>query len=219
MLIIGDVLTAAEAARVREGLAGAPFGEGRRTAKGAAKAVKSNRQADGTDEGVQALARFVLRALERNGLFQLYARPARHSPVLFNRYGPGEAYGLHMDEPVMGAGEGRLRTDLSFTLFLSDPETYEGGELIVDGVDGEREVKLPAGALAVYSTGDLHRVAAVTAGERLAAVGWVQSLVRRADERAVLFDLGRLRGSLCEGDNALLLDKTIGNLIRLWAEP
>ncbi|MGZ8364497.1 MAG: PKHD-type hydroxylase, partial [Caulobacteraceae bacterium] len=102
--------------------------------------------------------------------------------------------------------------------FLSDPETYGGGELTLDGVEGERAIKGPAGSLLIYSTGALHRVAPVIDGERQAAVGWVQSQVRRPDQREILFDLSRLRTTTPEGEPRLLLDKSIGNLLRLWGE-
>ena len=215
MLTIADVLEASDVARVREGLGSAPVGDGRRTAGAAAKKVKANAQADGGDAKVRALAKFVRDALARHPVFSLYARPARWSPLMFNRYRGGDAYGFHVDDPVMG----EVRTDLSFTLFLSDPETYEGGALLIDGLDGEREVKLSVGSLVLYPTGALHRVTPVTSGERLAAVGWIQSLIRRADEREILFDLGRTRASLPDGEARLTLDKAIGNLVRLWGEP
>ena len=220
MLTLVDVLTGEEAARIREGLADAPFRDGKLTAGPVARKVKSNAQADGSDERVRALSRESRAALERSEVFRLYARPARWSNLLFSRYGPGDAYGLHADDATMAAEDGgRLRTDLSFTVFLSEPEAYEGGALIVDGLDGEREVKLPAGGVVIYPTGALHRVAPVTAGERLACVGWVQSLVRRGDERELLFDLGRVRASLPDGEARLLLDKSIGALLRLWIAP
>jgi len=214
MLTIADVLTPEDVERVREGLAAARFGDGKRTASGPARSVKANAQTDGSDAKVQALARFVRDAIERHAVFSLYARPARWSPVMFNRYQGGDAYGFHVDNPVMG----EVRTDLSFTLFLSDPEAYEGGALLIDGLDGEREVRLAAGSVVLYPTGALHRVTPVTAGERLAAVGWIQSLIRRADEREILFDLGRTRASLPDSEARLTLDKAIGNLVRLWGE-
>jgi PKHD-type hydroxylase len=207
MLIIGDVLTAEDVETVRAGVMAAPLLDGRKTAGGQARKVKANHQADGADVKVKALAKFVRQALDRNAVFQLYARPARLSGVMFNRYGPGETYGLHVDEAMMQTSEGRLRTDFSFTLFLSDPDSYEGGELA------------QAGTMVVYSTGALHRVNPVTRGERLAAIGWVQSLVRRPDEREVLFDLGRARAALPEGEARLLVDKAMGNLLRIWGEP
>lgn len=219
MLTIADALDTEDLARVRQMLADAPFGDGKRTAGGDARKVKANEQADGRSEKVQALSKFVRAALERHPVFSLYARPARWSQVMFSRYRGEGAYGFHVDDPVMGAEDARLRTDLSFTLFLSDPETYEGGALLIDGLDGEREVKLAAGSVVLYPSGPLHRVTPVTSGERLAAVGWIQSLIRRADEREILFDLGRTRAALPEGEARLTLDKAIGNLVRLWGEP
>ena len=220
MLTLIDVLTAEEAARMRRALEDTPFRDGKLTAGETARKVKSNLQADGSDARVQALAWEARGALERSEVFRLYVRPARWSKLLFSRYRPGDAYGLHVDDATMAADDGgRLRTDLSFTLFLSEPESYEGGALVVDGLDGEREVKLPAGGVVLYPTGALHRVQPVTAGERLACVGWIQSLVRREDERELLFDLGRVRAGLPDGEARLLLDKSIGALLRLWIAP
>jgi PKHD-type hydroxylase len=219
MLTIAEVIPREDVLRIREGLADLPFKDGRTTAGAAARAVKRNLQADRQAEPVRALARFIREALERHELFCAYARPARWSELLFSRYGPGDAYGLHVDAATMAAeGGGRLRTDLSFTLFLSDPEDYEGGALLLDGLDGEREARPAAGSLVVYETGVLHRVTPVSRGERLACVGWVQSLVRRADHREVLFDLARVQGALPEGETRLLLSKTVGDLTRMWAE-
>jgi PKHD-type hydroxylase len=218
MLTLAAVLEPEDIARIRAGLAQGPWRDGRRTAGPAARKVKANAQADVDNPRIAALARFVRQALERNEVFAAYARPARWSTLMFNRYGPGETYGMHMDDAVMGPESARVRTDLSFTLFLSDPATYEGGELVVEGVEGERAVKLPAGGLVVYSTGALHRVEPVASGERLAAVGWIQSLVRRADQREILFDLARVRTALAVGEARLLLDKASGNLMRMWTE-
>jgi PKHD-type hydroxylase len=219
MLTLTEVLEPEDVARVREGLARASFVDGRGTAGAEARKVKANSQAAGDDPAVQALARFVRQAVERHPLFMAYARPARWSRLMFSRYAPGQSYGLHTDDAVMSAEEGSpLRTDLSFTLFLSDPDSYEGGALLVDGLDGEREHRPPAGSAVLYQTGQLHRVTPVTAGERLAAVGWIQSLVRRGDQREILFDLQRVRWSLGEGEPRLLADKAIGNLLRLWGE-
>jgi PKHD-type hydroxylase len=219
MLTIADVLDAEDVGRVREGLALAPFREGKRTAGGDARRVKANWQADGADERVQALAKFVRAALDRHPLVQTYVRPARWSKLMFNRYGPGETYGMHVDDPVMGEGASLIRTDLSFTLFLSEPESYDGGALVIDGLDGEREVKLSAGSMVIYGTGELHRVEAVTGGERLACVGWVQSLIRRPDQREILFDLSRVRSTMARSEARLLLDKSVAQLVRMWGEP
>lgn len=217
MLTIADVLGKADLARVRDGLVSAPFADGRKTAGPAARKVKANEQAQGSHPEVEALGRFVREALERSPVFMAYARPARWSRTMFSRYRPGHAYGLHTDDATMEAAQGgRLRTDLSFTLFLSDPDAYEGGALLIDGLDGEREFRPAAGSAVLYPTGQLHRVTPVTAGERLAAVGWIQSLVARADERELIFDLQRVRWSAAEGEARLLLDKSIGNLLRMW---
>lgn len=218
MLTLAEVLPAEDVERVMAGLSEVAFVDGRKTAAGDARVVKANSQADSSDARVAALADFVKRAIERHPAFAAYVRPARWSKLMFNRYGPGETYGLHFDDPVMGKDEGRMRSDLSFTLFLSEPETYEGGALLVDGLDGEREIKLPAGAMVVYPTGALHQVTPVTSGVRHACVGWVQSLIRRDDERAILFDLSRVRATLPAGETRLLLDKSVANLVRLWGE-
>jgi PKHD-type hydroxylase len=218
MLTLADVLTPEDLAAVREGLAAVTFQDGRKTAGGDAKKVKANRQTDGADPKVGALLDFVGKAIARHPVFAAYARPARPLRLMFNRYGPGETYGMHVDDPLMGAGTERLRTDLSLTLFLDEPETYEGGGLVIDGLDGEREIRLPAGSMAIYATGALHQVTPVTAGVRTACVGWVQSLIRRGDEREILFDLSRVRGGMKPGPERLLLDKSVAQLIRLWCE-
>jgi PKHD-type hydroxylase len=220
MLTLSEVLTPEDVTRVREGLAKAAFRDGKATAGPAARKVKDNSQAIGSDETVQALSRFVRQALERHGAFMAYARPAKWSHILFSRYAPGQAYGLHTDDATMEAESGgRMRTDLSFTLFLSDPSTYAGGALLIDSLEGEREHRPEAGAAVLYDTGRLHRVTPVVTGERLAAVGWIQSLVRRPDQRELLFDLERVRAALPEGEARLLADRSIGNLIRMWGEP
>lgn len=220
MLIIANALPPGEVRRVREALAKLPFLDGRSTAGEAARQVKANAQADKADPGVVALGLSVRALLERHELVAAYARPARWSGLLFSRYRPGNAYGPHNDNALIAAeGGGRMRTDLSFTLFLSDPETYDGGALLLDGLDGEREVRPLAGTVAIYATGVLHQVIPVTRGERLACVGWIQSQVRRADQRELLFDLARVQATQRAGEARLLLSKSVGDLLRMWAEP
>ncbi len=218
MLTVADALAPEDVDRVRERMAALRFVDGRQTAGPSARRVKFNTQAAADDESA-ALARFVRASLERCEVLNAYARPVRWSRLLFSRYGPGDAYGRHVDDAAMAAqAGGRMRTDLSFTLFLSAPETYAGGALVVDGIEGEREHRPQAGSLVLYPTGALHSVTPVTAGERLACVGWIQSAVRRGDEREVLFDLARVRAGLAEGEGRLLLDKSIGGLLRLWSD-
>ena len=219
MIVLSDVLSPGDVERVHTGLDKAPFRDGKATAGPAARKVKDNLQARGDDATVQALARFVRDALERHPVFHPLVRPARWSNLIFSRYSGGQQYGLHTDDASMRGEDGeRMRTDLSFTLFLSDPDAYEGGALLLDDLDGEREFRPAAGSAVIYQTGRLHRVTPVTSGERTAAVGWIQSLVRRQDQREILFDLERVRWSTPEGEARLLADKTIGNLLRMWAE-
>lgn len=219
MIVVTDVLTREEVLAVREGLADAPFREGVATAGAAAGRVKHNEQARGDDPGVIALARRVRLALEVHPVVRSFARPVRWSGLMFSRYGPEQQYGMHADNATMyGEGGWPLRTDLSFTLFLSDPETYEGGALSVRDLSGDREFRPDAGAAVLYPTGCLHRVTPVERGTRLACVGWMQSLVRRPDQREMLYDLERARNGIGSEESALLLDKAIGNLVRMWGE-
>ncbi len=218
MIVVEDVLGRTEVLALREALETARFVDGRATAGAAAVAVKRNEQARGDDPAVIAAGRRVRLALEASPVMRRLVRPVRWSSLIFSRYGPGQQYGLHADNAGMFAADGEpLRTDVSFTLFLSDPETCEGGELFLEDGAGGRTFRPPAGSAVFYPTGLLHRVMPVTAGVRLACVGWVQSLVRRPDQREILFDLEGLRDQ-ASGDASLVLDKTIGNLLRMWGE-
>jgi PKHD-type hydroxylase len=151
-------------------------------------------------------------------VFKAAARPKQLTGLLVSRYGPGMEYGLHVDDALMHG----MRTDLSFTVFLSGPDTYEGGELVIAGNDADSSIKLAAGSAVVYPTTSLHKVAPVTAGERLVVVGWVRSFLRRADERELLFDLDAAVAELRQSGAAKpLLDRILkvrANLLRLWAE-
>jgi PKHD-type hydroxylase len=145
-------------------------------------------------------------------------RPKKLTPLIFARYGPGETYGSHVDDAIMQG----LRTDVSFTLFLSEPDSYEGGELVIDSSGGEESVKLPAGSLFLYPSTFLHRVEPVTKGERLVCVGWARSYLRSAEQRELLFDLDRARRALFarggKTDEFDILSKCTANLLRMWAD-
>ena len=193
ILCIGDVLSTDALARMRDGLAQVEFRDGRATAGWHARTVKRNTQADGRDERVASLRGEVDRAIREHPLFQMSARPRRILPVMFSRYAESMEYGSHVDDAVMQGPDGPVRTDVSFTLFLSDPGDYDGGELITDTTAGEQTYKLPAGSMVVYPSSTLHRVAPVTRGTRLAAVGWAQSQVRDPARREILFDLDTAR--------------------------
>jgi PKHD-type hydroxylase len=215
-IAIADVLDAVQLETVRATLKRATFVDGRVTAGANAARVKSNTQAKGTE--LEPMAELVQDALLTNSLFSMAARPKFIIGPTFSRYMTGNAYGAHVDEPFMSG----QRTDLAFTLFLSDPAAYDGGELVIDGPEGENAVKLQAGSVFLYPATTLHRVAPVVRGERLAAVGWVRSLIRRSDQRELLFDLDtahrRLRAESGQTEDMDLLAKTIANLIRMWAE-
>ena len=156
--------------------------------------------------------------LRDHPVFALATRPKTILGPLFSRYQPGHAYGAHVDDALMGG----IRSDVSFTLFLSDPASYGGGELVIDSTAGEEAFKLAPGSVITYPATTLHRVAPVTSGERLAAAGWVRSFIRDADRRELLFDLDTARrrifdreGKTAEGD---LLAKCAANLLRQWCE-
>lgn len=197
-VISQQVLTAEDLALVRARLGEVLFVPGKRTAGATARGVKENLQADGSDLRVQALESFVAEALKRHPLFEIAARPAQLTRLMFSRYEPGMTYGAHVDDALMGAGEHRIRTDLAFTLFLSEPGSYEGGALVTESALGEQSLKLDAGDAILYPCGAIHYVAPVTAGVRLAAVGWVQSLSPDAAQRETLFDLSVARTRLAE---------------------
>jgi PKHD-type hydroxylase len=220
-LILQAVLAPEDLDRVRAEMEQLPWSSGKRTAGAAARGVKENLQADGADPRTQALERFVADALRRHPLFEIAARPARLSRLLFSRYEPGMTYGAHTDDALMGQGDDKLRTDLAFTIFIADAASYEGGELVVQSALGDQAVKLDAGDAILYPAGSIHHVAPVTSGARLAAVGWLQSHIADAAQRELLFDLSIARARLAEAgaqrEELLRLDKSISNLLRMWA--
>lgn len=217
LVVLQGVLDEAALPRVRAGLAEAVWRDGKLSAGSAARTVKNNEQA-ALDAERQALLELVREALARHPVFPAAACLAGSMRMLFSRYHAGMAYGRHTDDAVMGEGTSRLRTDLALTLFLADPAAYEGGALVLHGPAGEMRLKLAAGDAVLYAAGALHEVEPVTAGERLAVVGWGQSLVRDAGAREILFDLACVRRTIADPEALLLLDKTFSNLLRRWAE-
>jgi len=220
-LVLQQVLAADDLDRVRTELTALSWVSGKRTAGATAKGVKENLQADGADPRVKELEHFVAEALRRHPLFEIAARPARLSRLLFSRYEQGMTYGAHTDDALMGRGEDKLRTDLAFTIFLADSSSYEGGELVVESTLGEQGIKLEAGDAFLYPAGSIHHVAPVTNGMRLAAVGWIQSFIPDLIQRETLFELAvtrtRLAGAGVAREELLKLDKSIANLLRMWA--
>lgn len=225
MLIeIDDLLGADAVARMRGALARAHWHDGRATAGYQSALAKHNRQLAEVDPLAIALGAEVAAALAASLAFQAAAIPARVFPPLFNRYGVGDAFGAHIDGAYRPLPDGgALRTDLSLTLFLSDPEDYDGGELVIESGTHETRVKLAAGCAALYPATTLHRVEPVTRGVRLAAFTWVQSRVADAGRRNILFDIDlaiqSLRPRLGDADAALIaLTGSYHNLLRLWGD-
>lgn len=215
---LSSVLSAEDVAELVE-LASDPalFADGARTAGKAAAQVKRNRQ---MPPGPQAdlIKRRAEAALTAHDGFRAAAAPKRILRTLVSRYEAGDRYGVHVDDAIMGSN----RSDLSFTLFLSEPDAYEGGELILHEASGASAIKLKAGDAVLYPTGALHEVSEVKSGCRLAVVGWVRSLVRRADQREVLFDLSIASRELFQASGPSeayhRVAKTRANLLRMWAE-
>jgi len=216
--IIADVLDAEAVAAARETLAKVAFVDGRATAGWHAKLVKNNLQAPSADAAVKQLKEKIAAKIAATPLFRLAARPKALTPLILSRYEPGMAYGSHVDDALMQG----MRTDVSFTLFLSDPDTYEGGALVIETAGGEDDIRLPAGSLVAYPSTTLHRVEPVTKGARLAAVGWARSFIRDPGQRELLFDLDTARQAIFDKDGKTpafdLLSKTSANLMRMWAE-
>ena len=218
LLVIENVLTAAEAQVLRAAAADLSFDDGRKTAGRFAAEVKANDQAT-PGPALDILLAKVERALAANGLFRSAARPKALTKLILSRYREGQTYGLHVDDALMQG----LRTDLSFTLFLAEPDSYDGGALIIEDSFEARAIKLNPGDLILYPSTTLHRVEPVSRGERLAVVGWAQSLIRDGAKREILFDLDQAIEAAhgLTGKSPLFdgLAKTRYNLLRLWVEP
>ncbi|AFY77130.1 putative iron-regulated protein [Pleurocapsa sp. PCC 7327] len=218
ILAIDNILTPEELQFVVESLSQANFVDGKMTAGWHAKLVKNNIQLEKTSERAVELTDLVKAVLERNLLLKTAVLPKIIHSILFSRYEKGMSYGSHTDNAFMG----KWRSDVSFTLFLSSPNTYSGGELVVATMDGDRSYKLEAGSAIVYPSSMLHRVEPVTEGVRLVAVGWIQSLVRDPSEREILFELDTVRRSIFAKEGKTLefdlLSKTHSNLLRKWAD-
>ena len=193
-----------------------PWEAGVETAGWHARSVKHNRQLQRASDLHRQLAAGVLQALEAHPLLQAAALPLRIHSLRFSRSGPGEGYGRHLDDAYMAEG----RSDLSFTLFLSAPEHYGGGELVLESPGGDERCKLAAGDVLVYPSTLLHRVEPVEQGERLVAVGWIESRIRSAEQRELLFELDTARRSLFtkdgKSDEFDLISRSYSNLLRLW---
>ncbi len=224
LLTLPDLLTPQEVKTARALLADAPWGDGRDSAGPQARAVKNNQQLPHDCEAATRIRALVLAALERSPAFFTAALPKKIFTPRVNRYaGDANAYGNHIDNAIRLLPDGqRVRTDVSCTVFLSDPADYDGGELTVADTYGTRGVKLPAGHAVLYPGTSLHQVTPVTRGERLACFFWVESLVRSDEQRRLLFELDMnllsLRQRHGETTETTALTGTYHNLLRLWAD-
>jgi PKHD-type hydroxylase len=203
-------------------LAGAPFVDGRLSAGKEAKRVKLNQEVDRHAHELEQLNNLVMGKLVQHPVYRSAALPLRIASPYYARYTPGMRYGDHVDDPVMGTGGTLYRSDVSITVFISDPAEYDGGELEINTAFGEQQVKLPAGDAVMYPSSSLHRVAEVTRGERLVAVTWLQSLVRDPARRELLHELNSVREHMLavtpDTEDAKLINKTYVNLVRMWSE-
>ena len=201
-----------------------PWIDGKATAGVQSAQAKRNRQLDEDNPVARQLGDLILRRLSDNPLFMSAALPKRIYPPLFNRYGGGEGFGFHVDNAIRGIKgvRERVRTDLSATLFLAEPDSYDGGELVIRDTFGERSVKLPVGHLVLYPGSSLHRVEPVTRGERIAAFFWIESLVREDSQRSLLLDMDvaiqRLTGQGADQGSLLELTGVYHNLLRRWGD-
>ncbi|MBZ0129309.1 MAG: Fe2+-dependent dioxygenase [Rhodobacteraceae bacterium] len=217
MLVLSELFTPTDLEVLQQAAAGLDFEDGSRTAGPMARRVKANQQATDSADSRAVLA-MVEAALMRHPVFRAAARPKTFLRLMVSRYQPGHTYGAHVDDAIMAGG----RSDLSFTLFLSDPDTYSGGELVIDDRFEDRAIKLPPGEAIVYASTTLHRVAPVSQGTRLAVVGWVQSLLRDPAQRDLMMDLDAAiaHEDATKGDAIQLgrLQRTRSNLLRMWAQ-
>ncbi|WP_340160789.1 Fe2+-dependent dioxygenase [uncultured Hoeflea sp.] len=225
LITIPDILNKDEVRHFRDVLDKAEWESGSKTAGIQSQTVKQNQQLPVSSDAALKLGQFLLQKLSANSLFLSAALPLRILPPMFNRYETQETFGVHVDNAIRlnHLTQERLRTDLSMTVFLSEPDEYDGGELIVEDHYGAQEVKLEAGHMVLYPATSLHQVTPVTRGARVASFFWLQSMIRSDAHRTMLFDLDQtiqtLAGRLNAGDSEVVrLTGIYHNLIRTWAE-
>lgn len=224
LLHVPQVLNPEELSQLQVLMANAEWTDGKVTAGTQSAQVKRNMQLPEASADAEAARQIVLKALGRNALFFSAALPKKIYPPLFNQYRKGMDFGAHIDNAVRthAASGMHVRTDISCTLFLADPDSYEGGELVVEDTYGQQMVKLPAGDMVLYPGTSLHHVRPVTRGARLASFFWLQSMIRDDAQRTLLFDMDAAIATLRQqmGDTAAVIRLTgnYHNLIRMWAD-
>jgi PKHD-type hydroxylase len=222
MLRIPSVLDPNQLDTVRKLLADAKFVDGKLSAGAAAQRVKHNQELDKHAKQMDILNNIVMSGLVQHPVYRAGALPLRVAAPYYARYTPGMAYGDHLDDPIMGADGMLYRSDIAITVFLNEPDKYDGGELVIRTAFGENTVKLPAGDAVMYPSSSLHHVSQVTRGERLVAVTWVQSLVRDPARRELLYELHQAREKLLkispEAEETAQVNTAYMNLIRMWGD-
>lgn len=224
ILSISAIEDSAQLRAVRELIPGLTWQDGSKTAGKVAQAVKRNEQAVMKDPQGLAMRQAVLPHIVDNPILRSAARPRRFAHPIVSKTKDGGFYGPHVDNALMGQGDLRMRSDLSFTLFLTPPDEYAGGELLVHSASTTQSIKATAGQLILYPSSSIHEVTPVTRGERVVCVGWIESLIADPAQRELLFDLENTRNSLRKSlpnaaSELLRLDKTIANLSRMWSLP
>ena len=225
MIVIKDVLTPQQIENLTHVMAKQEWVDGKITGGQQSNTVKNNHQLTSQSEVVRGMEDHILSALAQHPMFISAALPLKIFPPMFNRYSEGESYGVHVDNAIRipPGSSARIRTDLSATLFLTEPDQYDGGELVIEDHFGTQPVKLAAGDLILYPSSSFHQVTPVTRGERTCAVFWVQSMVRNTEQRTILFDLDQSIQSLTtqhghEHHDVMRLSGIYHNLIRQWTD-
>lgn len=223
MLIkISNLLDTNKLTNIRTMLEKVEFIDGKHSAGKAAQRVKNNEEMKQGSQQAEYLDHLLMGSLAENADFRSGALPYRVAQPVFARYTSGMQYGDHVDDPIMGSGPEKFRTDVSITVFLNNPEDYEGGELIINTTYGEKAVKLPAGSAVMYPSASVHHVNEITRGERLAAIVWLQSMVRDPGQRELLYQLDQARNQLLadkpDASETKQVDRSYVNLLRMWSD-
>jgi PKHD-type hydroxylase len=222
LLHIPAVLTPDQLDAVRQLLADARFVDGKLSAGMAARRVKHNEELDKSAQQMGILNNLVMSSLVQHPVYRAGALPLRVAAPYYARYTPGMSYGDHLDDPIMGTDGALYRSDIAITIFLNDPDRYDGGELVIRTAFGENRVKLAAGDAVMYPSSSLHHVSEVTRGERLVAVTWLQSLVRDPAQRELLYTLNQAREKLLktapQAEETAQVDAAYMNLVRMWGD-
>ena len=222
LITIPQVFDKDKLENIRDTIAKNSFVDGKKTAGKMAQQVKHNEEMQGNRQQSEYLDQLIMGTLANNADFRDAVLPHQVAQPIIARYTKGMSYGDHIDDPIMGGAGTSFRTDVATTIFLNEPDQYDGGELVINTTFGEQKVKLAAGSVITYPASSIHRVDEVTSGERLVAVTWIQSMIREPEKRELLYELSKARNKLLEENHesptAKQVDHTYVNLVRMWSE-